>query len=513
MNDVRVLVAEDEERWQNQIGGPLKNLGIDVQPALAYDEAVESVRENSYDLAIVDLGLQRDTGEFVGLSGIALIAEIRRSEFNKHCAIIVITGHATKEARKEIGKYDVFQVIDKNAYPEKKELVEIILSAIRIAQVKRAAAADSERLHLTIAFSHTHVIKSELMGQGRHAISDNSRQQGLDVFDLARRADLLNWMIEEGGPEVWREEARSIGKAIYNSLAADRDVLGHLKAARAMARSPGDVWLKFSGPSIGLGIPFELIRDETSLPLALNHILSRRITSPLADGMTRKLEPFHEFVGEFQKSRRTLRVLIVGANSDGRIPAAEQEASQLKELIEAKLDALGIKHKVELLNGSEASYERVCQALGAEKYHIFHYCGHGHYDDSLAERSGLILRDGWREKTLTANELYSLCSKNQNLRLVFLSTCTSARTAERLGRGDFYSVFESLASSDVPVVIGYRWSVADSQAKQLALVFYSELWRTFSPGESMLLARQNAYRAWGGDDDTWASPVMLMQNV
>jgi CheY-like chemotaxis protein len=507
MSEIRILVAEDNERWQEAISNALKSLSDDVHAVVGYEEAVQEIRENRYDLVIVDLSLSSGGADSLGMD---LLSELRRSTDNQHCAVIVLTGYAnTERVQRAKNEYDVFRVIDKGDSPILDDsFAAIARSAIRTARIKKAAAEDSTRFHLTVTFSHSHLVKSEITGPNRREISDSTRQQNFDVADLARRADLLNWMIEEGGAAVWREEARSIGNATYNALTADRDVLGNLKAARALARGQGDVWLQFSGPSVGLGTPFELMRDEVGEPVVLTHILTRQIT-PLA---ARKSEAFHDFINELLKNGESLHMLIVGANSDGRIPAAEEEAVRLKWLIEANLYLLGIRHSVKLLTGTEADYKNVKQALREGNYHIFHYCGHGYYDDSLAEHSGLVLRDSHGVRTLTASELHS-SAKDKRLRLVFLSACTSARTADRAGRGDFHSVFESLAKADVPIIIGYRWSVKDRQAMRLAEVFYSELWRTLSPGEAMLSARLDAAREWGLDDDTWASPVVLMQNA
>jgi CHAT domain-containing protein len=73
---------------------------------------------------------------------------------------------------------------------------------------------------------------------------------------------------------------------------------------------------------------------------------------------------------------------------------------------------------------------------------------------------------------------------------------------------------EALARADVPTVLGYRWAVPDASASYLAQKFYQTLWRTFSPGEALLEARRDAaIRARGRDNDAWASPILLMQNI
>lgn len=72
---------------------------------------------------------------------------------------------------------------------------------------------------------------------------------------------------------------------------------------------------------------------------------------------------------------------------------------------------------------------------------------------------------------------------------------------------------EAIARADVPNVVGYRWTVGDKAALQIAESFYSALWRTLSPAEAMRKARSLAATGSKGRDNySWASPILLMQN-
>jgi CHAT domain-containing protein len=241
------------------------------------------------------------------------------------------------------------------------------------------------------------------------------------------------------------------------------------------------------------------------------HVLTRRIiqTGPTA---WRKTDSFHAFLSGLLKLNKKLRILIVGANSDGNIPDAEIEAATLKTTIESDLRQIVIPHEITLYLGAEANFVQVSEALRSGRYHIFHYAGHGRYNDTLPEISGLILQNDKGPRTLTAADLNMLV-RNTELQLIFLSCCLGARSSPQAGRGDFHGMLEALATADVPIVIGYRWTVADSPALQLAQNFYETLWRTFSPSDALLEARIRATMGpMGRDDETWASPVLIMQN-
>ena len=332
---------------------------------------------------------------------------------------------------------------------------------------------------------------------------------GIDTKDLARRADNLNLLIMKGGANIWRPEVQSLGNATYSLLGQDQRVISDLRTAQALAKATDDLWLEFSGPPPSLSVPFELVRDSDYL--TFKHVLTRRLVSPTSTFL-HKIDPFHVFVEKLLKDKIKIKVLVVGANSDGRIPAAETEAEVVAALIENELDHYAAASEVILMTGKQAEYTPVCDALTFGGYHIFHYAGHGRFDDTLPEINGLILRDQGKLRTLTAATINMLV-RNSSLALVYLSCCFGARSEINLGRGDFSGVMEAFAQADVPMVLGFRWTVGDDPALSIAQSFHSALWHCLCPGESLLKARRAAaLSAAGRDDDSWASPVLLMQN-
>lgn len=512
MSNIRVLVVEDEERWQQAISDALKVLSNnpqeDIKGIAVYEEAVESVKENPWDVVVVDFGLPAIRAVSGEMPGIELVREIRQSKYNKNCAVIVITANADTERVLKARDEDVFTVIDKHKFP--LNLADIARSAILDSRIKKASLKKSSQYRLAVTFGQNHFLKSEVSGPNLRDDFPAPNPQIFDVDDLVRRTDTLKRLIEEGLIDSWRPEASSIGNAIYEKVMAEGKVLQHHTKAKSRTQSDEDVWWQLYCPPTGIRVPFELMRDKENEPLALNHILTRQMTS-IGSG---KPEQFHDFLAGLIRERKRLRILIVGANSSNDTPDAQkEEAEHLKKLIEGELYPLGINPVITLLTESGANYNKVEEALSGGDYHVFHYCGHGFHNETVAEQSGLVLLPSGSKKVMTADQIYQVAKQNKNLRLVFLNSCVGARVAEHPGRGDFHGVFEAFAKADVPIVIGYRWSVQDKPAMQLAEAFYRELWRTFLPGEAMLKARQYATREFGRDDLLWASPVMLMQNA
>lgn len=515
MSDLRILVVENTVTWQEELRATLDRLGTGVQVSVAsdYESAVRLATNETYDLAVLDLALLVEPNDplFSDELGMTLLRQIRFSEHNQSCGLIILSGFATKaRTRVAFRDYAADDVIDKVDF-DNDAFLEIARQVILGARLRRAAARTRDLFHLTIRFSQDHLLGSELTAPGRRTAYSAEHATHFNANDLARRADNLNLLVLKGGIEAWRPEARSLGSTVYDTLATDPHILGDLTAARALVPRSGDLWIEFSGPPVGLGIPFELLRDADEY-LALNHILTRRVQRP-GSGYSRKSQPLHEFVQTLRAKQQPIRILIVGSNSDGMIPTAEIEASSLSTMIESDLHRLGLDSEITVLVGPDASYANVKEALSGRDYHIFHYAGHGRFEDRMPEISGLVLRDGTGFRTLTAGDL-SLILRDTKLHLIFLSCCLGARTASQTGRGDFYGLLDALSHADVPIVMGYRWVVADVSAKLLAQSFYQELWRTFSPGQALLEARRNSAMVRRGlDNETWASPVLLMQNV
>lgn len=522
MRDVRILVVEDRQRWQDLLKETFEQLGasVRVDVAASYDSALRSLANNTYDLTTIDLSLLGGVDEALDDDqvGLDLLREIRDKRYYLDgCGLIVLTATGTIErVRAAFRFYEVDDVIDKNDFDDQAFLA-IIRVVLRKTWLRRAAVRANARYRLTITCSQDHVVGNELAGPDRRAMYAAEEPIHFNPQKLVDRADRMNILLlqdplaaqELDGHSIaenWRKEARDIGEEIYETLGKDQRILGDLNTARNLAYGIGDLWVQFNTPSLGLGLPFELLHDQDNY-LCLKHILSRRLIQP-GPTFSRKPEPFHAFVGNLVDLARTLRVLVVGANSDGRIPQAEAEARAVAIAISADLTDLGIDHELTTLIGPEASQHAVRTALRTGRYHLFHYAGHGRYSDD-PRVGGLVFHDG----TLNATDL-NLLSRHTELHMVYLSCCLSARNSTQLGRNDFSSMLQALVRADVPIVLGYRWTVPDTPARDMALAFYRCLWRSFSPGAALLEARRDqALSAGGSTNETWLAPVLVVQNA
>jgi DNA-binding response OmpR family regulator len=510
MSKANVLIVEDLPDWQEILRHDLGFLG-NISSASNYAEALQELHSKTFELAVIDIGLPQDgedtTVDELNERGMHLLREFRASHNNSKCALIVLTARPNEDwTRYAFRDYSVYDFLRKSPYDE-DVLIKTACKALRHGRLLRARAHALARYRLNITFDMKRLVSSEITGPRRARTTQVTDSPSLEMEDLARSADNLNLLILSGGPEVWRPAARLVGKQTFEKFAREQRVAGDLAVIRALPERRGDLWLQFTGPAVGLGVPFELLHDDED-HLCLSYVLTRRL---LLDGsLTRKTEPFHEFMGELWDKGEPLRILIVGANTDGNIPTAEVEARDLYRMLADDLRCLGTETEITLLCGSDATYDNVRDEL-RKGYHIFHYAGHGRHDDRLPEVSGLILRDGPGHRTMTADNLNQFVSDTP-LRLVYLSCCLGARSGSSAGYGAFHGTLHALTRADVPAVLGYRWTVADDSSLTMACSFYETLWRTLSPADALLKARLSIRESESGrDDETWASPILLLQ--
>jgi DNA-binding NtrC family response regulator len=89
MANERVLVVDDEDELREIIQCILVEKGYDVLTAANGEEAIEKVRENGIDLALLDIRMP-------GIDGIEVLRRIKE-EINPNLAVIIMTAYGTPE--------------------------------------------------------------------------------------------------------------------------------------------------------------------------------------------------------------------------------------------------------------------------------------------------------------------------------------------------------------------------------------------------------------------------------
>ena len=101
----KILIAEDENLIRSSLTQALRKDGFHVIEAKDYQEALERLEDEAYDLAVVDLYLED------GMHGLTLIKEVHR--LSPTAKVIVISAFGTDEVKEAVMKERIDRFYDK----------------------------------------------------------------------------------------------------------------------------------------------------------------------------------------------------------------------------------------------------------------------------------------------------------------------------------------------------------------------------------------------------------------
>ncbi len=183
-----------------------------------------------------------------------------------------------------------------------------------------------------------------------------------------------------------------------------------------------------------------------------------------------------------------LKVLVMISSPDNYPQLnVEQEWEKLNEafrdLIQLKLVT------VELLEAPILS--TLQKHLQDKSYHIFHYIGHGIFDEQVDD-SFLVMEDENKQGQLVDSQRLAtlLHDKRHSLRLVLLNACEGARSSLN---DPFTGVAQNLVQKGIPAVIAMQLKITDDAAIILTHKFYETLAGGFPVDAALTEARKAIY--------------------
>jgi formylglycine-generating enzyme required for sulfatase activity/tetratricopeptide (TPR) repeat protein len=139
-----------------------------------------------------------------------------------------------------------------------------------------------------------------------------------------------------------------------------------------------------------------------------------------------------------------------------------------------------------------------------EPWNIFHFIGHGRFDERSDEGYITLVNEEGRAAELRAAELVRLLADYPSLRLVLLNSCEGARSG---GRSIFSSTAATLVRRGIPAVLAMQYEISDRAATEFARVFYRALAYGMSVDEAVVEARQAICLAVTNTVE-WGTPVL-----
>jgi hypothetical protein len=201
--------------------------------------------------------------------------------------------------------------------------------------------------------------------------------------------------------------------------------------------------------------------------------------------------------------RRPLRILLVisGPKDLPKLEVAGEEALLREALDKHIKDGL-----MELDVVREATIRNLMQQLRAKTYNVFHFIGHGDFDNDRGLMA-LVEPDG-KKRLLDEEAFANLFLGNRGIGLAILNSCRGATTSSYRAMA---GVAPRLVQRGLPAVIAMQNPIRDTTAKQFADEFYRTLALGWPVDAAMQSTRNAIAIETGTDKPDFDTPVLFMR--
>jgi len=289
------------------------------------------------------------------------------------------------------------------------------------------------------------------------------------------------------------EAARELGGTLFESVFSDK-ILECFRKSRNGCREETGLRLKLNFSSVPelAELPWEYLFDACS-----NTFLAQSHRMPVVRYVDmEQIQPL--------SVKLPLKILAVISSPEGyRQLNTEHE----KDLLNQAVSPL-VKNGIITIKWLEhATIENIQWELIEEKYHVFHFIGHGGFDSKKRDEGGLILEDGKSNGIWTgAERIGTLLHDQRSLRLAVLNVCEGAR----ISKNDLYSgVATTLIQKGIPAVVAMQFEISDDAAITFAKAFYKGLIYGLPVDAATAEARKAVY--FMPNDIEWGTPVLYMR--
>jgi hypothetical protein len=198
-----------------------------------------------------------------------------------------------------------------------------------------------------------------------------------------------------------------------------------------------------------------------------------------------------------------LRILaMVSCPSD----AAQLDVALERSKLEGALSNAASRGAVEIHWLERATLSALQRELRHADFHVFHYIGHGDYDEGLGDGVLLLEDEQGMSRRVSGTQLGTMLADETTLRLAVLNACEGARTSTT---DPFAGVAASLVQREIPAVVAMQFEITDRAAIIFAEEFYAAIADGYAVDASLAEARKAIFAS--GNDIEWATPVLFMR--
>ena len=287
--------------------------------------------------------------------------------------------------------------------------------------------------------------------------------------------------------------AKTFGGALFNAVFSG-DVRACFRSATDEARRENTgirLRIRLADPELA-DLPWEFLYNP-----AVNRFVALSVQTPLVRYMD-----LPEIIQPIAVTPPIRVLVMISSPSDYPTLDVEAEWKRLNDSL-ADLIAAGTIAIDRLDNATLNGLQR---RLRRSQYHIFHFIGHGEFDQKLQEGVLLLERENQRGHRVGSQYLGMLLHDHDSLRVAILNACEGARTSRQ---DPFAGSAQSLVQQGIPAVIAMQFEIADDVASTFAHEFYGALADGYPIDAAVTEARKAIFA--GGREIEWATPVLYLR--
>jgi outer membrane protein assembly factor BamD (BamD/ComL family) len=314
--------------------------------------------------------------------------------------------------------------------------------------------------------------------------------------------ELENFVLRLGGarrgtrrittPEM--QAARQFGSRLFEAVFCD-DIRSCFISSQNEAKHQGlglRLKLRLETPEL-INIPWEYLYDAS-----LGRFLSLFEDTPVV----RYIDVRERIPPLAVKPPLSVLVMVSSPTDYPTLDVAREQANlqeALRELADEGLVTLRLVEK--------ATLPALADCLLRGRYHVFHYIGHGGFDEQ--SQDGVLVLEGeqGRGQWASGERLAVLLGNQPTMRLVILNACEGTRTS---CADPFAGTATTLVRTGrVPAVVAMQFAITDEAAIIFARGFYAAL-AVGRPVDAAVTQARLAIFA-SGNDVEWGTPVLYMR--
>jgi tetratricopeptide (TPR) repeat protein len=322
-----------------------------------------------------------------------------------------------------------------------------------------------------------------------------------DELELENRLQALQIALLRSGGKRRRiltpEEGsvRNFGKSLFNALLVG-EIRSRYDISQREAALQGKglrIKLRIQPPELS-ALPWEFLydpRQEEYICLSRYNPLVRYLEIPQPD------KPF--------TAQLPLRILGMIAAPDDLHPL---DVPRERERIEKAVHNLRLRGMVELTWLDGETWRDLQRALQGGPWHVFHFIGHGGYDQMADEGVIALSNEQGLGRFMSATQLGRLLADHPSLRLALLNACEGARGSEK---DIFSSTAATLVRRGIPAVIAMQYEITDRTAIEFARAFYEAL-ANGMPVDAAVAEARKAVSLAVNNTIEWGTPVLYLRS-